>query len=437
MPRELTQPRTFSSSSGRLRLDTLVKLRWLAIAGQTIAIFIVFAGFGVRLPLVPCLVVIGLSAVLNTALRLIYPVTQRLDHRRAVLLLGFDILQLAALLAMTGGLENPFSVLFLAPVLISATNLPPALTTLLGLLAFVCSSLLAFFHLPLPLPNGAPGLPPLYVAGVWVALGLALVFISAYAWRVAEEGRQLSEALAATELVLAREQHVSALDGLAAAAAHELGTPLATIRLVARELERAMPADGPYREDVILLREQVDRCRDILQKLTSLHEDEAPHEHMSIRHLIEDVVAPHREFGVEIAINSARGDDEPVGRRNPGVLYGLGNLVENAVDFAQSRVWIDCGWNADNVSITITDDGPGFSPEVLARLGEPYLTTRSRRPETDMERPGLGLGVFIAKTLLERSGASMGFENGAQGAIVRIVWPRFAFERGSKQIIKT
>lgn len=434
MPETLHPLLAPSSTQHRLRLDTLVRLRWLAIIGQTTAVFIVHSGFGVALPLLPCLIVIALSLALNVALRLAFPVTERLDYTRAAMLLAFDILQLAALLAMTGGLANPFALLFLAPVLISATSLPPAQTTLLGLLACAAITILARFHMPLPWPDGAFELPRLYVLGVWTALALALAFISTYAWRVAEESRQLSTALAATELVLAREQHVSALDGLAAAAAHELGTPLATIRLVTREIERALPADGPLKEDVTLLREQVDRCRDILQKLTSLHEDGAPHEHMSLRHLIEDVVAPHREFGVEIEIAmGASIGKEPVGRRNPGVLYGLGNLVENAVDFATGRVWIDAGWTADQLSVTISDDGPGFSPDVLARLGDPYLTTRSRRLEPDGERPGLGLGVFIAKTLLERSGARVGFENRPAGAVVRVIWRRMSFESAAQQ----
>jgi two-component system sensor histidine kinase RegB len=412
-----------------LRLDTLIRLRWLAVAGQTAAVIGVFFGLGVELPLAFCLIAIALSAGLNFFLRILYPVTERLDTRRAAMLLGFDILQLAVLLALTGGLENPFAMLFLAPVLISATSLPPLPTTLLGVFAFVCVSLLAVFHMPLPWPGGGFQVPGLYVAGVWAAITLALGFIGIYAWRVADEGRQLSDALSATELVLAREQHMSALDGLAAAAAHELGTPLATIRLVARELEKSVP-EGPMREDVLLLREQVDRCREILQKLTSLHEEDALHTEMTIRHLIEDVVAPHRDFEVEIEIDApGNPKPEPVGRRNPGVLYGLGNLVENAVDFATNKVQVTARWDDQEIAVTITDDGPGFPPEVLARLGDPYLTTRgARRDALDTDRPGLGLGVFIAKTLLERSGAKVGFENGETGAIVRVLWPRSAFE---------
>jgi two-component system sensor histidine kinase RegB len=434
MPETALDPLLGRAAGGRLRLDTLGKLRWLAVAGQTAAVLVVSGAFDIALPLLPCLVVIAVSAALNVVLRLTFPLTTRLDSDRAAMLLAFDILQLAALLSLTGGLQNPFALLFLAPVLISATALPPPQTTLLGLLAFCCASLLIPFHLPLPWPDGSFELPKLYLLGVWVAVTLSLVFISTYAWRVAEENRQMSEALAATELVLAREQHISALDGLAAAAAHELGTPLATIRLVARELERSMPDEGPMKDDIVLLREQVDRCRDILRKLTSLHEEGAPHAQMALSTLIEEVAAPHREFGVEIAI-VARGSDaaEPVVLRNPAILYGLGNLVENAVDFARAKVWIDAGWTADQVAVTITDDGPGFSPEVLARLGDPYLTTRGPRSGEDRERPGLGLGVFIAKTLLERTGGRVEFENGATGAVVRVVWPRTSFEDGRDQ----
>ena len=426
---ELFDRDTSFAPAFQIRLDTLIRLRWLAIAGQTVAVLGVYLGLGVELPLGLCLAAIALSAVLNLWLRIAYPVTERLNTLRAAMLLGFDILQLAVLLALTGGLANPFSMLFLAPVLISATSLPPLPTTILGLLAFACVTVLAFFHLPLPWPGSDFSVPFLYVAGTWAAISISLGFIGIYAWRVADEGRQLSEALAATELVLAREQHISALDGLAAAAAHELGTPLATIRLVVRELEKGVP-EGPVKEDVTLLREQVDRCREILKKLTSLHEDDAPHSEMTIRHLLEDVVAPHREFGVAIGID-ARDDPrrEPVVRRNPAVLYGLGNLVENAVDFAGSEVRIEARWDNAEIAVTIMDDGPGFPPEVLARLGDPYLTTRgARRAGPDTDRPGLGLGVFIAKTLLERSGARVGFDNGEQGAIVRVTWPRAAFE---------
>lgn len=415
-----------------IRLDTLVKLRWLAVAGQSLALVGAHIVVGLHLPLALCFAGVALSAALNLMLRLLFPVSHRMEGWSAALLLGYDVLQLAALLYLTGGLDNPFSVLFLAPVMISATALPPRVTLMLGALVGACATFISFWRLPLPWPGDeAFELPFLYTVGIWCALMLALVFIGIYASRVSKEGRQLAQALAATELVLAREQHLSALDGLAAAAAHELGTPLATIALVAKELERAI-VPGPHDEDVALLREQVARCRDILKKLTSLDEAGAPHDSMQIGLLLEEVVAPHRNFGVALDITiEGGGKQEPTWRRNPSVLYGLGNILENAVDFAASRVSVSARWNADRVKITVTDDGPGFAPEILARLGEPYVSSRVAEREQVSDGGGLGLGFFIAKTLLERSGARLDIANETAprtGARVRVVWPRDRFD---------
>lgn len=419
-------------ATGQMRLDTLVRLRWLAVAGQSAAVVGVSSGLGYALPLGACFTVVAAAAVLNLVLRLRHPVNERLDMWRAAALLGFDIMQLAALLYLTGGLENPFAIMFLAPVLISATALPPVPTAVLGALAVACASFLAVFHLPLPWSSlGGPGLPWIYVAGVWTAIMLSVCFIGVYAWWVAEEARQLSDALAATELVLAREQHLSALDGLAAAAAHELGTPLATIALVVKELDRSIGADSDLKEDVVLLSEQVERCRTILRRLTTLDEGGAPHERMTLGHLLDEIAAPHRHFGIELVIDvTGDGESEPIVQRNPGLLYGLGNLVENAVDFARSRVNVAARFDREHVEVTITDDGPGFPPEVQTRLGDPYVTSRpQRRAEGEQTGAGLGLGVFIAKTLLERSGAEVTFRNvepPSTGAQVEIIWPRTA-----------
>jgi len=418
-----------------VRLDTLVRLRWLAIIGQTTAVLAVYYGLDFELPIYACLAVIALAAWLNVALRLRFHLTQRLEPDRAAWLLAFDIAELAVLLFLTGGLQNPFAFMFLGPVLLSATALPPRYTLTLGAFAVVCATVLVFVHYPLPWDSDDPlRLPPIYMMGVWLCILLAIGFIGVYAWQITEESRQLSDALAATELVLTREQHLSQLDGLAAAAAHELGTPLSTISVIAKELERAIAPNAPHGDDVRLLREQATRCRDILGKLTELSSGGEPFDRTPLTALIEEVVAPHRNFGVAIAVNAPSDRSvEPVAARNPAILYGLGNLLENAVDFARKQVTVDLKWNDQTVDVTISDDGPGFAPEIMARIGEPYVTSRRRVPDDKGEEPaGLGLGFFIAKTLLERSGATISFENRHapdRGAIVRLRWSRSDFEQ--------
>jgi two-component system, sensor histidine kinase RegB len=414
-----------------VRLDTLLRLRWLAIIGQTIAVLVVYYVVEFQLPIWACLTVIALSAWLNIALRVRFSLTQRLEPTRAAWLLAFDIAELAVLLFLTGGLENPFAFLFLSPVLLSATALPPRITVILGAFAVLCATVLVFIHYPLPWDQDDPlELPWIYLLGVWFSILLAIGFIGVYAWQITEEGRQISEALAATELVLAREQHLTQLDGLAAAAAHELGTPLATIAVIARELERSIEANSPHADDVRLLREQAQRCRDILTKLTQLSTGE-PFDRLPLAALIEEVVAPHRNFGIDINVTFSQSAGAPMGARNPAVLYGLGNILENAVDFAQARVEVRADWSEDDIAVTISDDGPGFAPEIMDRIGEPYVRSSKRR-RMNGETTGLGLGFFIAKTLLERSGATVEFENRTypdRGAVIEIRWNRSDFER--------
>jgi two-component system, sensor histidine kinase RegB len=424
---DLRHPRRY------IRLDTILRLRWLAVLGQLVTIFIVVQGLEFDVPVIPCVTVVGLSALLNLALQIAFNPMQRLEPVYAAALLALNIVELAGLLFFTGGLENPFSFLFLAPVLISATALPIRLTIALGILAVACASVLVYFHWPLPWDGDEPlELPPYYLLGVWLSILVAIGVTSLYAFQVTEESRKLSDALAATELVLAREQHLTQLDGLAAAAAHELGTPLSTIFLISRELEQAASGDNPLAGDLKTLREQAQRCRDILAKITQLSATGAPFDRMKLSTLIEETVAPHRDFGVAIKVRIAvAGAPEPVGTRNPAVLYGVGNILENAVDFARTTVEVNAWWNTDRVEIVISDDGPGIAPDMLKRIGEPYLSRRRSADETANEHHGLGLGVFIARTLLERTGANVAFTNRTfpdHGAVVQIIWPRARFE---------
>lgn len=423
--------------SRRLRVDTLVKLRWLALLGQAIALVVTRFALGFSLPFGPCLLVVAGSAWLNIGLRLRFGHTDRLEDPPAAAMLAYDILQLTALLYLTGGIENPFSMLYLAPIMISAVSLSGRITFVLTLLMIAAVSALTLMHYPVPwFPGETLQLPFIYSAGIWAANVISAAFIAIYASRVAVEARKLADALAATELVIAREQHLTQLDGLAAAAAHELGTPLATITLIVRDLEKQLPSDGPFGEDLAVLTQEVGRCRSILGKLTSLGDDSGTIlDEMTLGLLLEEVVGPQRDFGVLITIVKNGEGREPVCRRNPGILYGLGNLIENAIDFAASEVRIMAQWNAGVVTVVIEDDGPGFSPDVVGRVGEPYVTTRFDRRAKSEEGSSLGLGLFIAKTLLERSGATVATANFGppkSGALITITWQRAAFERGAK-----
>ena len=432
--------RRLGTESG-VRLQTQVLLRWLAVAGQLAAVLMVDFALGFDLPLGMCLGAIAASAWLNVFLAVRYPTTRRLPDGQAALYFGYDVLQLAVLLYLTGGLANPFALLFLVPVTISATTLSLRSTVSLWFLAAALVSFLAFFHRPLPWQEGEPlVLDFLYILGIWVALELGLGFMAVYAWRIAQESKRMSDALTATQLVLAREQRLSAIDGLAAAAAHELGTPLGTISLVTKELQRGLPDEEQLREDLALLHSQAERCRDILSRLTRQPDErDALLARQPVSLLLNEIVDPYRGSDVSIQIElEAEGETtEPIVPRDPEIMYGLGNLVENASDFAEDKVIVKAVFSNERMHIRLIDDGPGFPADILEKLGEPYITTRPRSGLADEreEHEGMGLGFFIAKTFLERSGADVSIANrgdGVSGAIVTVEWPRAVIEAGNR-----
>ena len=408
--------------SRKLRLETIVRLRWLAVAGQALTVLVVGFFLQFSMPIGTCLLLIAGLAAVNAWLQFSYPATWRLEPSSALALLAFDLLQLTSLLYVTGGLSNPFAPLISVPVIISSASQPIRYSLALVVMAMLAITALVFSPFPLPwYPGSVVPFEPLLLAGMWFAIVSTTSFAAFYAYRVSHEANQLSEALTATELVLQREMHLSELDGLAAAAAHELGTPLATISLVAKEMSREIEPGHRLHDDVHLLISQAERCRDIMKRLTTLSADNEEHmKRLPLSSLIEEVTAPHREFGIAIdVVELSPRADEPMGRRNAGVMYGLGNLIENAVDYARSKVTVTVMHDREKVTIMIEDDGEGFAPDVLQRIGDPYVTRRNPQAKAG----GLGLGLFIAKTLLERSGAELSFEN-SPGARIKVQWRR-------------
>ncbi|MBV2359510.1 ActS/PrrB/RegB family redox-sensitive histidine kinase [Thalassococcus sp. CAU 1522] len=427
--------------SNFIRLRTMILLRWFAIVGQLTAITVAQRLYNLQLELGLCYLAVGVSVIGNLIAIAVFPENKRLSETENLLMVMFDLLQLCFLLFLTGGLHNPFSLLVLGPVTVSATVLTLRSTLLLGTTAFVLVSTMVFYHLPLRTDMGfIMRVPDIFVFGQWAAITIALIFISIYARRISREMHAMSDALSATQMALARAQKLNDLGGVVAAAAHELGTPLATIKLTSAELIEELDDKPELQEDARLIRDQADRCRDILRSMGRAGKDDLHMRQAPLAEVIREAAEPHQGRGKEILIELAIGPGgdaaQPMILRRPEIIHGMRNLVQNAVDFARSTIWIEALWTDDIVSVRILDDGRGFPPHLIGRIGDPFV--RKRRSETDRKtRPeyeGMGLGLFIAKTLLERTGAQLSFANGSdpfstetlerRGAIVEVVWPR-------------
>ena len=440
--------------SNWVRLRTLVMLRWVAISGQIAAVTVATVVFQLQMEVGLAVMTIGASVVANLLSTFLYPENRRLSEQEAALILVFDVLQLGLLLYLTGGLNNPFALLILAPPTIAATVLQMRAALVLAMMTIIVVSLTAVWHLPVIMPSGAElTVPALFLFGFWIALVVGVAFLALYARQVTNEMHTMSEALVATQLALAREQKLTDLGGVVAAAAHELGTPLATIKLASSELMAELSDRPDLHEDAVLIRAQADRCRDILRSMgragkEDLHLRCAPLEtvvreaaepHLARGKALHFAVSPDEPLGAEAP--DGRGFRQPMILRRPEIIHGLRNLIQNAVDFAATTVEIEATWTDRVVRIRIEDDGPGFAQSVMPRIGDPFVRRR-RTAEARTSRPGyegMGLGLFIAKTLLERTGARLGFANGRgqrgtggdgfpQGAIVIVEWPRDVVE---------
>lgn len=429
--------------SNWVRVRTLALLRWFAVAGQIGAVLTATYVFRLSLEIGLIAVVIGLPILVNITTHFIYPENRRLSETQAAAMIGFDLIQLGILLYITGGLSNPFTLLILAPVTVASTILPLRSTLVLGVISLAVVTILRFESMPIMTASGFPlVLPDLFVFGFWAALMIGVVFVAIYARQVTQETLSMNEALVATQMALAREQKLTDLGGVVAAAAHELGTPLATIKLVSSELVDELGDQEELREDAILIREQADRCRDILRSMGRAGKEDHLLRIAPIEAVIKEASEPHLNRGKSVNFNIGPTDKDssrqPDIFRHPEIIHGVRNFIQNAVDFAETTVSVEVSWTEDRIRIRVSDDGPGFPSSVLGRIGEPFV--RQRRPDgTNPRRPGyegMGLGLFIAKTLLERSGAALRVSNGGVsekarkrgGAIVTVDWPRASIE---------
>lgn len=437
-PRGAKRPR---SSDNWIRLRTLVLLRWWAIFGQISALIVAQRLLDLELEVGLCYLVIGVAVISNLVAAFVFPENKRLSEAETRLVVLFDMLQLGLMLYLTGGLHNPFSILIVGPVTVSASAISSRSTVFLGVSAIVIVTLLIPFHLPLRTVDGLIlRVPQIFLIGNWVAIVIAVIFLGVYSRWIVAEMRGMSEALQATQMALAREQKLTDLGGVVAAAAHELGTPLATIKLTSSELAGEL-TDPDLKEDALLIGQQADRCRDILRSMGRAGKDDLHLRKAPLSAVIEEAAEPHTDRGKSMHFDHGPAEgsaaEQPEIHRRPDVIHGLRNLVQNAVDFAHQNVWVESRWSDDEITVRIMDDGKGYPPHLLGRIGDPFI--RRRGASVDPARPeyeGMGLGLFIAKTLLERSGADISFANGSDtfrrtpelarrtGAFVEMRWPR-------------
>jgi two-component system sensor histidine kinase RegB len=407
-----------------VQVRTLVKIRWAAITGQLMTTLVVGLGFGFPIPWWPVVAAIAATVSLNLGLSWLYRARDRLDGASAFWNLAFDLVQISVLLFLTGGLANPFSLWLMVPVTISATLLSARATASLVVLALALLTVLWRTALPLPWEQGGIDLPPTYLLGIFMAIGLGMLFLAAYAWAISAEGRRRQAALIATQVALERESRMGALGSLAAAAAHELGGPLGTITLIARDLEDSLGKDPVMGPDIQLLVQEVTRARNILAGIANRAEAEDPFPVVPLPALLREVVQGFEPTRVRVLLRmpwEPRGG--PQVRRSPELLHGLSNLVSNGLRHAHLQLVIEGGESPQDLWVAIADDGPGFPAELLPRLGEPFLGPSFSGSGST------GLGIFIATTLLERTGGRLAFGNVPDGgARVEIRWARSDIE---------
>ena len=408
-----------------LQLDkkTLVILRYIAIFGQLFAINIVYNYLNLTFPIIESHIIILIGLLTNLYLQFKIKSSQLKDIYASLFLI-YDLVQLSALLYLTGGILNPFSFLLIIPTIVSSTFLSMGTTIVLGFFTSILLLLISSFYFPLPgIQENTLIFPVFYKTGILVAILIGLIFLSYFGIRFAGETKKRSEAFNKLQEVISKEYELESLGGQAAAAAHSLGTPLATISVVAKELKKDIGDDAEYSKDIDLLISQTKRCSEILKKISKKQiEDDHFISSVKTEDLIEEIITSFRETSSKEIVLMCEEDENKIDiQRTPEIIYGFRNFIGNAVKFSKSKVSIYLKSDVEIISITINDDGPGFPDDIKNVLGEPYIKSKSKDVSSNS---GLGLGTFLGKTLLEKQGAKLYFsrDNKLGGASVLISW---------------
>ena len=407
-----------------LNLDrkTLVTLRWIALIGQFAAINIVFFILKLDFPIHATYIIILIGILTNIYLQYRIKATQLKDLYSSLFLI-FDLFQLGLLLYLTGGIHNPFTFLLIIPAIVSSTFLSMGTTIILGLLTLAVLILITFFHLPLPGTEEPLKFPEYYLIGIIISISIGLIFLSYFGIRFSGETKKRSEALNELQQTLSKEYELESLGGQAAAAAHSLGTPLATITVVAKELRKEIGESSRHTKDLDLLISQTKRCSEILKQISKkeITEDKF-FSFTEFKILLSEIIESFKETSNKnIELSSSEDNNSCKIKRSPEIIYGLRNFIGNAIKFAKQNINISLKSNKYLVNILIEDDGPGFPDDIIKILGEPYIKSKSQEISS---KSGTGLGTFLGKTLLERKGANLDFGKSEklQGAKVNISW---------------
>ena len=406
----------------RITLETLINIRWIAIVGQFFTVSVVEYFLKFEFPYFGTLTLIFLSALVNVYLEINKSKFLTINNFYATLSIFYDLVQLILLLFMTGGLSNPFSILIIVPTTISVTYLSRGSSQFIVTCSIIFSTVIAFYHMPLPYPvNESLVLPKYYNIGLWLSLGIGIIFLGNYAYQLGRDNRVRSTALSRLEEELTKEKVVNSVGGMAAAAVHELATPLATISLVSKELKKQLKDNSNIKEDINLLIEQSERCSSILKDIAQRKQKDEFIENISPKELINEIVFSLNNISnKEINVENLNLNQRMKMTKKTEISYALRNFIENSIKFAKNKINIEIDQNKKRTAITISDDGDGFNKDIIANLGQPYLHSDNIKKN----KKGMGLGVFISKSLLERCLAQVTFRNNKSlpGASVKIVW---------------